>query len=159
LPGPGESKKDIKQYIEATFNYDLSATLAEIRPHYRFDPTCQGTVPQAIIAFLASNNYEDAVHKAISLGGDSDTIGCITGGVAQAYYKIISDNIEKKVRELLDARLFNILDLFRSPIIVNPSQLLNIKFISINTIKQTQGLCKFKKASAGYHLIFVYYYG
>lgn len=69
-------------------------------------------MPQAIIAFLESNDYEDAVRKAISLGGDSDTIGCITGGIAQAYYKAISDDIVQKVRAMLDAKLLNIVDLF-----------------------------------------------
>jgi len=112
LAKKGEDKNAIKKYIESTFKYDLSATLAEIRPHYRFDPTCQGTVPQAIIAFLESSGYEDAVRKAISLGGDSDTLACITGGIAQAYYKTIDNDIVKKVRALLDARLLYILDLF-----------------------------------------------
>ena len=107
-----EEKSEIRKYVESTFHYDLSATLAEIRPHYRFDSTCQGTVPQAIIAFLESNDYEDAVRKAISLGGDSDTLACITGGIAQAYYKTIGNDIINKVRTLLDARLLNIVDLF-----------------------------------------------
>jgi len=112
LARTGKEKKEIKDYIETTFNYDFRATLAEIRPHYRFDPTCHGTVPQSIVAFLESNNYEDAARKAISLGGDSDTIGCITGGIAQAYYETIGDNIMNKARALLDIRLLNILDLF-----------------------------------------------
>jgi len=112
LARTGKSKNEIKDYIESTFSYDLSATLAEIRPHYRFDPTCLGSVPQAVIAFLESSSYEDAVRKAISLGGDTDTQGCITGGIAQAYYKTVGDDIIKKVRALLDARLLNIVDLF-----------------------------------------------
>jgi len=114
LARTGKDKKEIKDYIEATFNYDLSATLAEIRPDYRFDPTCQGSVPQAIIAFLESSDYEDAVRKAISLGGDTDTQACITGGIAQAYYKTINDDILKKVRALMDGRLLDVLDLFNA---------------------------------------------
>jgi len=112
LARTGKSKNEIKEYIETTFDYDLRATLTEIRPHYRFDPTCQGSVPQAIIAFLESSSYEDAVRKAISLGGDTDTQACITGGIAQAYYKTIEDHIVKKVRALLDARLLNVVDTF-----------------------------------------------
>ena len=112
LARAGGTKKEIKDYIESTFNYDLSATLAEIRPDYRFDVTCQGSVPQAVIAFLESNSYEDAVRKAISLGGDTDTQACITGGIAQAYYKTIDDQIVKKVRALLDERLLKVVDSF-----------------------------------------------
>ena len=112
LARTGKSKNEIKDYIESTFDYDLSATLAEIRPHYRFDPTCQGSVPQAVIAFLESSSYEDAVRKAISLGGDTDTQGCITGGIAQAYYKTIDDHIIKKARALLDGRLLKVVDAF-----------------------------------------------
>ena len=110
----GTGKKEIKDYIENTFNYDLNATLAEIRPRYSFNETCQGSVPQAVIAFLESISYEDAVRKAISLGGDTDTQACITGGIAQAYYKIIDDRIVTKVRALLDARLLEVVDLFSS---------------------------------------------
>jgi len=114
LARTGKGKKEIKDYIETTFDYDLSATLAEIRPGYRFDPTCQGSVPQAVIAFLESYDYEDAVRKAISLGGDTDTQACITGGIAQAYYKTMDDHIKKKVRALLDVRLLKVVDAFIS---------------------------------------------
>jgi ADP-ribosylglycohydrolase len=83
----GKSKEDIKTYIEKEFNYDLGFTLDSIRPTYRFDVTCQGSVPQAIVAFLESTDFENALRLAISIGGDSDTIACITGGIAAAYYK------------------------------------------------------------------------
>lgn len=106
------TKERIRTYIEETFEYDLSRTLDDIRPSYEFDETCQGSVPQAIIAFLESNGYEDAVRKAVSIGGDSDTIACMTGGIAQAYFKSIPDHIPRKVRELLDPRLLKIVDLF-----------------------------------------------
>jgi ADP-ribosylglycohydrolase len=112
LARTGKTKKEIKEYIETTFNYDLSRTLAEIRPGYSFNETCQGSVPQAVTAFLESGSYEDAVRKAISLGGDTDTQGSIAGGIAQAYYKTIGDDIIKKVRKILDARLLAVVDAF-----------------------------------------------
>jgi ADP-ribosylglycohydrolase len=112
LARTGKDKKEIKDYIESTFNYDLIRTLAEIRPGYSFDETCQGSVPQAVIAFMESSSYEDAVRKAISLGGDTDTQACITGGIAQAYYKTVDADIIKKVRKVLDARLLAVVDAF-----------------------------------------------
>lgn len=98
----GESKAGIKRYIEETFGYDLSLTCDQIRPTYTFDESCQGTVPQAIIAFLDSVNFEDALRNAISLGGDSDTLACITGGIAQAFYRGVPDDIKEKVLSVLD---------------------------------------------------------
>ncbi|HEY7428532.1 MAG TPA: ADP-ribosylglycohydrolase family protein [Gemmataceae bacterium] len=88
------SKEDIRRYIQETFHYDLDRTLDEIRPHYQFDVSCQGSVPESILAFLESNDYEDAVRKAISLGGDSDTMACIAGGIAEAYYGSVPDDIK-----------------------------------------------------------------
>lgn len=81
----GAYKEDIKTYIQKYY-YPLDFTLDEIRPTYRFDMTCQGSVPQALEAFFESENFEDAVRNAISIGGDSDTIAAITGSVAEAYY-------------------------------------------------------------------------
>jgi ADP-ribosylglycohydrolase len=106
-----KSKKDIKQYITSTFNYNLEQTIDEIRPYYYFDETCQGSVPQSIIAFLESENYEDAIRKAISIGGDSDTIACITGGIAEAFYKI-PEYIVSETRRRLDQRLLAVVDEF-----------------------------------------------
>jgi ADP-ribosylglycohydrolase len=111
LARTGSSKDDIKNYIQNTFGYDLKRTLDDIRPHYRFDATCPGSVPEAIIAFLESNDYEDAVRKAISLGGDSDTIACIAGGIAEAFYGI-PDHIRIRTLEELDDALVNVVDLF-----------------------------------------------
>ena len=88
------------------FGYDLDRTLAEIRPSYGFDVSCQGTVPEAAIAFLDSTSYEDAVRNAISLGGDSDTLACITGGIAEAYYGSVPSVILEKVREHLTPELW-----------------------------------------------------
>jgi ADP-ribosylglycohydrolase len=89
------SKEDIKEYIKHTFWYYLDFTLDEIRPSYQFDETCQGTVPQAIVAFLESKNFEDAIKLAISLGGDADTLAAITGSIAEAYYGIPKRLINK----------------------------------------------------------------
>lgn len=112
LAREGESKGKIKEYVEGNFGYNLHQTLDEIRPDYTFNETCQGSVPQSIIAFLESETFEDAIRKAISIGGDSDTIACIAGGIAQAYYKEIPEYIIKEVREILAPDLLNIVDLF-----------------------------------------------
>lgn len=101
LARTGKSKPEIKQYVEETFGYNLDRTCAEIRPEYGFDVTCQGTVPEAIIAFLESTDYENAIRLAISLGGDADTLGAITGGIAEAYYKEIPAYIEEWVLQRL----------------------------------------------------------
>lgn len=108
----GKDKTKIWEYVEEHFGYNLHQNLDEIRPKYCFDETCQGSVPQSIIAFLESNNYEDAVRKAVSLGGDSDTLGCMTGGIAQAYYKHIQDHIIGMVRGLLNDDFLAIIDEF-----------------------------------------------
>ena len=112
LARSGESKEGIREYVENTFGYNVRQALGEIGPGYHFDETCQGSVPQAIIAFLESSSYEDAVRKAVSLGGDSDTLACMTGGIAQAYYTEIPQYIVDRVRALLDDALLEIVDEF-----------------------------------------------
>ncbi len=107
LARKGRSKNDIKKYIESNYNYDLSRTLDEIRPSYKFDESCQGTVPQAIVAFLESIDFEDAIRNAISLGGDSDTLAAITGSIAEGAY-IVPEWIKKKTLEVLDENLRNV---------------------------------------------------
>lgn len=102
LAREGSKKEEIKEYIISNFDYDLNDTLDNIRPGYSFDVTCQGSVPQAIIAFLESNDFEDGLRKAISIGGDSDTIACITGAVAEAYYGGVPEDIRSKVLLKLD---------------------------------------------------------
>ena len=101
---PTECKRRIKDYIEKTYGYNLSQTLDEIRPNYRFNETCQETVPQAIIAFLESRDFEDAIRNAISLGGDSDTLAAITGSIAEAAYGI-PNWIKDKAYSYLDKPL------------------------------------------------------
>ena len=94
----GKTKEEIKQYIEEYF-YILDRTLDEIRPEYRFNGSCQGTVPQAIQAFLESTDFEDAIRNAVSLGGDSDTLAAITGGIAWAYYQDHGDDKRKAIAD------------------------------------------------------------
>jgi ADP-ribosylglycohydrolase len=106
------SKDEIKDYIENQFGYDLSQSIDEIRPTYKFDSSCQGTVPQAIAAFLESTDFEDAIRNAVSLGGDSDTLTCITGGIAQAFYGGVPDAIAQKVWAHLDPHLSQVTQKF-----------------------------------------------
>ena len=112
LARQGAGKPTIRRELESRFGYNLNRTLAEIRPNYRFDASCQGTVPEAIIAFLESTDYEDAVRKAISLGGDSDTLACITGSIAAAHYQGIPDHILSKARSLIPKEFIVIIDRF-----------------------------------------------
>lgn len=86
LSRTGKSKQEIRDYITSTFGYDLSRSCQEIRPSYRFNESCQETVPESLTAFLESRDYEDAIRLAVSMGGDADTMGAITGAVAAAYY-------------------------------------------------------------------------
>ncbi len=110
LAKSGEGIPAIRDHIEAVY-YPLDFKLDEIRPGYRFNESCQGTVPQAIAAFLESVSFEDAIRNAISLGGDSDTLAAITGGIAQAYYGI-PDQIRARAITYLDANLLGILNDF-----------------------------------------------
>lgn len=112
LARKGASKNDIKDYITTTFKYNLRFTVDEIRPVYYFDETCQGTVPEAIVAFLESTSFENAIRLAISLGGDSDTLACITGGIAAAYYKSIPPDIVHFVTEKLPDEFIDVLKRF-----------------------------------------------
>lgn len=105
LARTGHSKQDIKDYITSNFCYNLDRTCDEIRPTYKFNESCQGTVPEAIVAFLESTDFESAIRLAISLGGDSDTLACITGGIAQAFYKKIPSWIAEETLARLDDNL------------------------------------------------------
>jgi ADP-ribosylglycohydrolase len=107
-----KSKKEIKEYISSNFDYNLDDTLDNIRVDYRFDETCQGSVPQAIIAFLESNDFEDAIRKASSIGGDSDTIACITGGIAESFYDGVPEGIKLEVVTRLDKNMLEIISEF-----------------------------------------------
>ena len=97
----------------ASFGYNLERErLDEIRPTYQFDESCQKTVPAALIAFLESRDYEDAVRKAISLGGDADTLACITGAVAEPHYGGLPPHIAGRTLEALDDRLRTVVSRF-----------------------------------------------
>lgn len=111
LARTGRSKDEIRRYIDEDFDYPLNRTLDEIRPSYAFDVTCMGSVPEAVIAFLESTDYEDAVRNAVSIGGDSDTIACIAGSIAEAYYGI-PDWIREEALRRLDPTLRGIYDAF-----------------------------------------------
>ena len=108
----GESKQEIKKYIENTFGYNLNRTCDEIRPDYHFDVTCQGSVPESIIAFLESTNFENAIRLAVSLGGDADTMGAITGGIAEAYYGGVPEYIRKEVLKRLPNEFIEVMQKF-----------------------------------------------
>ena len=100
LARTGHSKQEIRQYVEQIFGYDLSRTCDEIRPTYHHVETCQQTVPEAIIAFLESVSFEDALRNAVSLGGDSDTLACITGGIAEAFYGMPQELRDETLKRL-----------------------------------------------------------
>jgi len=103
----GESKATIRQSIKERFGYDLDRSVDSIRPTYSFNESCQGTVPEAIIAFLDSSDYEEAIRLAISLGGDADTLACIAGGIAEAFYGGVPQHIAQVAMARLDDSLRN----------------------------------------------------
>jgi ADP-ribosylglycohydrolase len=105
LARTGHPKHTIRREISRRFGYDLLRTLDDIRPTYTFDESCQRTVPEAIIAFLESSSYEDAIRNAVSLGGDSDTLACIAGSIAEAYYGEVPASIRDSVEAILPPRL------------------------------------------------------
>ena len=91
----GKSKQEIKEFVENAFDYDLNRTIAEIRSRYDFDVSCQGSVSEAIIAFLEGNSFEEVIRLAISLGGDSDTIACMAGAIAACCYEVPKEIVVK----------------------------------------------------------------
>jgi len=108
----GNSKDAIREEIEKRFGYDLQRSLVEIRPGYKWDVTCQGSVPESIIAFLESTDFESAVRNAIWLGGDADTMAAIAGPIAEAFYGGVPDQIAEKVKTILDPRMVLVLEEF-----------------------------------------------
>jgi len=101
----GAGKNDIASYITKRFGYDLTHTVNELRPNIRFDSSADSTVPLALISFLDSDDYESAVRNAVSLGGDADTLGCIAGGIAEAFYGRIPEHIRKFCNIRLDSTI------------------------------------------------------
>ena len=108
----GASKDDIRRYASTTFGYDLSRSCDQIRPGYRFDVSCQGTLPPAITAFLESTDFESALRLAVSLGGDSDTLACITGGIAEAFYGGVPRPVFRQTMDFLDKQLRSVAENF-----------------------------------------------
>ena len=115
----GCSKEEIKEYAEGMFGYDLHRTCDEIRLTYGFNESCQGTVPESIIAFLDSSDYEHAIRLAVSLGGDADTMGAITGGIAEAYYGEIPPSIRREAQKRLPEEFVRVMISFYEKFIKN----------------------------------------
>jgi len=106
------SKEDIRDELSELFDYDLRRSIDQIRDGYQWDMTCRGSVPEAIIAFLDSTDFEDAIRLAVSLGGDADTQAAIAGGIAHAFYRQVPALIAVKVRSLLPAEFIDVIDRF-----------------------------------------------
>ena len=106
----GSTKRKIYQYLEDTFGYDLSRDCDDIRPTYHFDESCQGTLPAALAAFFASRDFESAVRLAVSLGGDSDTVACITGAIAEAFYHDIPSTVVEEMHRRLPDEFWTVIN-------------------------------------------------
>jgi ADP-ribosylglycohydrolase len=112
LAQSGWDKSDMKRYLETAFEYSLADRLDDLRADYRLDLSCQGSVPQSIIAFLESEDFEDAIRGAISLGGDADTMACIAGAIAEAHYGGVPAAIAEPALQLVDRSLREVADRF-----------------------------------------------
>lgn len=119
LARQGKTKEEIKTYIQENY-YPMDFTLAEIRPTYEFDVSCQGSVPQALKCFFESTDFEDAIRNCISIGGDSDTIAAICGGIAEAYYGLTED-LANTALSYLDDNLLDIVTAFEQRV-TGPAQ-------------------------------------
>lgn len=108
----GASKDELKDWLTEQFGYDLTRSCDQIRPGYSFDVSCQGTVPEALAAFFDSSDFETAIRLAISLGGDSDTLACITGSIAEAFYGGLPEGIRGKALSYLDQKLLYVYQAF-----------------------------------------------
>lgn len=114
LARTGASKAEIKAEITERFAYDLSRRLDDIRPNYSFHVSCQESVPESLISFLESHDFESSIRNAISLGGDTDTMACIAGGVAQAFYKVIPEELKARAISLLPMEFLEIIQRFNT---------------------------------------------
>ncbi len=124
LARTGKSKEEIRQYAERFYPHAFEKTLDEIRPDYSHVETCQDTLPQAFVAFYESENFEDAIRGAVSLGGDSDTLACITGSIAEAYYGVdgIPSSLREKAISFLDDRLRGVLEEFQTRYVISNNE-------------------------------------
>lgn len=116
----GASKQEIRNEVTGRFGYDLTRTVEGIRPGYQFDVSCQGSVPEAIIAFLDADGVEQAIRLAVSLGGDSDTQAAIAGGIAHAFHGLVPEAIATPVVERLPGDLLRVLRQFESAFPLSP---------------------------------------
>jgi ADP-ribosylglycohydrolase len=110
----GATKEDIRRELSDRFGYELHRTIDEIRPGYFKDLTCEGSVPQSLIAFLDSSSVEDAIRKAISMGGDADTMACIAGGIAEAYFGPLPDRLRDETLARLTPDIRNVVTQFHA---------------------------------------------
>ena len=160
LSRTGHSKQEIRQEITQMFGYDLNKTCREIRPVYQYNETCQGTVPEAIVAFMDGTDFENSIRLAVSLGGDTDTLTCITGAIAEAYYgipyaiehkamKYLPDNIKTVVTRFRDQYARQIDDArYAAQIRITPESVWNDFFSLIPILEQTdpKDLLKWSKS-------------
>ena len=109
----GSTKEEIRTYVETEFGYDLSRTIDEIRPSYRHVESCQETVPEAITAFLEGTDFEDVIRTGVSLGGDADTLTCIAGSVAEAFYGV-PEELKRECEARLPKDILEVLDRFNA---------------------------------------------
>ena len=119
----GKSKEEIREYVTSNFGYDLSRTCDEIRPEYHHVESCQQTVPEAITAFLEGNDFEDVIRTAVSLGGDCDTLTCITGSMAEAFYGV-PEELKEECRKRIRPEMVEVLDRFEEKKIPRHTQVI-----------------------------------
>jgi ADP-ribosylglycohydrolase len=113
LARQGADRNDIRSRISDQFGYSLNRRLADIRPGYGFEVSCQKSVPEAIIAFLEATDYESAVRNAIGLGGDAETRACIAGGIAEACFGTVPDHVQDAVLQRLPEEMVSVVLTFR----------------------------------------------
>ena len=117
LSRTSQSKEIIKDYITKNFGYNLDLDIEDLRKNYKFNESCQDTVPQAIFTFLVSDSFEDSIRKAIYIGGDSDTLACINGSIAEPFYGGVPEEIRSEVYKRMDSRITKITNDFREKFI------------------------------------------
>lgn len=120
LARTGQSKQEIREFVTAKFEYDLSRNLDDIRVSYSFDVSCAGSVPESILAFIESDSFESAIRLAISLGGDADTMACIAGAIAEPFYGGVPETIQQTTRKYLDDHSRDVIDAFCAKHIIEP---------------------------------------
>lgn len=151
----GATKREIKSYVEENFHYDLSRQLDDIRPTYSYDMSCQHTVPQALLAFLEGANFEDVIRSAVSIGGDSDTIAAMAGGIAQAFY-VIPKKLSSYCYALLTPELRGVLNDFEDLLGCREADPFNIeRFIEAQNTSNTyrQALAEMQQGHKQTHWI------